>query len=160
MFWGRNGKNENFPHCNRPNSRYPPSLGEQKMKFAKWDWSRSRLTRWRLIFLAKSSFRVRQDLRHYCMLWGHLRSVATASKEVTMISSTHNLPLSSLLWNVLYFLLSRVIKLDSYFLHWQLLLLACPLKIIIWSVQSRTHETRIYSCWDTCVLKSVISWLR
>ena len=45
---------------------------------------------------------------------------AAASKEVTMITSSHDLPLSSLLWNFLYFLLSRVNKLDRDFLHWQL----------------------------------------
>ena len=48
-------------------------------------------------------------------------TVATASKEVTMITSTHKLPLSTLLWKVLYFLLSRANKLDGDFLHWQLL---------------------------------------
>ena len=62
--------------------------------------------------------------------------VAIASTEVTMFTSTHNLPLSSLLWKVLYFLLSRVNKLDRDFLHWQRFPFACPL---------RNHVTLLFS---------------
>ena len=39
---------------------------------------------------------------------------------VTMSTSTHILPLSSLRWKVLHFLLSTLSKFDGYFLHWQI----------------------------------------
>ena len=59
-----------------------------------------------------------QDLRHYCLPWGHLRSPLHA-KKVTMITFTHILTLSSLRWKGLHFLLSRINKLDRDFFHWQ-----------------------------------------
>lgn len=41
----------------------------------------------------------------------------------------HNLPLSSLRWNALYFQLSRINKVDGNFLYWQISLsLVCPLR--------------------------------
>ena len=48
-----------------------------------------------LIVIQNVEFEFRQDLRHYCLLC-FFATVATASKRVTMITSTHNLPLSSL----------------------------------------------------------------
>ena len=42
------------------------------------------------------------------------------SKKVKMITSTHNLPLSSLIQKVVHFLLSRINKLDRDFLYWQI----------------------------------------
>ena len=55
-------------------------------------------------------------------------TVATASKKVSMVNSTHHLPLSSLRWKFVYFLLCRINKLDHDFLYWQILSLICPLR--------------------------------
>ena len=75
--------------------------------------------------LTKSTFRV-STIFMSLLFAVRTSTVATASKEVTMFTSTHNLPLSSLLRNVLYFLLSKVNTLDRDFLHWQLLSFFCP----------------------------------
>ena len=84
-------------------------------------------TRRRFSSLAKSTFRV--STRFTSLLFAVRTSkVAIVSKEVTMFTSTHNLPLSSLLSKVLYFLLSRVNELDRDFLHWQRLPFVCPLR--------------------------------
>ena len=84
-------------------------------------------TRRRFNSLAKSTFRV--STRFTSLLFAvRTSTVAIASTEVTTFTSTHNLPLSSLLSKVLYFLLSRVNKLDRDFLHCQLLSFVWPLR--------------------------------
>ena len=56
------------------------------------------------------------DLRHYCLLWGHLRSLLPGYciQKRSNDPFTHNLPLLSLRWKVLHFLLSRINKLDRH----------------------------------------------
>ena len=58
------------------------------------------------------------NYRRYCL------------QKVTMITSTHKLPLSSfiVISSVLHFLLSRINKLNRDFLNWQILSLVCPLR--------------------------------
>ena len=63
---------------------------------------------------------------HYCLLWGHLQSLLHASKEVTMVLFTNNLPLSPLRWKVLYFLVSRINKLDHDLLQRQTFFICLP----------------------------------
>ena len=82
-------------------------------------------TRRRFNRLAKVTFRISTRLTSLLFAM-RTSTVATASKKVTMYTSTHNLWLSSLKWKVLYFLLSRVNKLDRDFLHRQLLSFVCP----------------------------------
>ena len=48
-----------------------------------------------ILVLQNVWFEFPQVLRHYCLLSGHLRSLLL-QKKLTMITSTHNLPLSSL----------------------------------------------------------------
>ena len=67
-----------------------------------------------------------QDLRHYCLPWGHWSTVATAYKKVTMITSTHILTLSSLRWKGLHFLLSWINKLNHNFFYWQFFFTCLP----------------------------------
>ena len=55
-------------------------------------------------------------------------SVATALKKITMITSTHNLPLSPLIQKFIHFLLSKINKLHCDFLYWKNLSLVCPLR--------------------------------
>ena len=64
-----------------------------------------------LIVKQNVRFEFRQNQRHYC-LYG-----CTALKNVTVITSTHNLLLSSI--KVVHFLLSRINKLDCDFLYWK-----------------------------------------
>ena len=64
-----------------------------------------------LIVMQNEQFVFRQFLRHYCLQWGHLRLLLHTEK-VAMITFTHNLPLSSLRYKVLHFLLSRINQLD------------------------------------------------
>ena len=61
-------------------------------------------------------FEFRPDLRHYCLLWGHLRSLLPGYciQKRNNDPFTHNLPLLSLRWKVLHFLLSRINKLDRH----------------------------------------------
>ena len=54
-------------------------------------------------------------------------TVATASTKVTLITSNHNLPLSSTC-KVLYFLFSRINNLNRNFLRWHFFQLFAPLK--------------------------------
>ena len=62
------------------------------------------------------------------MLAVRTSTVAATSKKVKMITSTHNLPLSSLIEKFVHFLLSRTNKLDRDFLYWKNLSLVCPLR--------------------------------
>ena len=73
------------------------------------------------------------------------RTVATASKKVKMITSIHNLPLSSLIQNVVHFLLSRINKLDRDFSYWKKLLLVYPLRNHVTSLLS--HQS-LSACKD------------
>ena len=59
-----------------------------------------------------------ENYRRYCL------------QKVKMITSTHNLPLSSfiVISSVLHFLLARINKLNRDFLNWQIVLLICLLK--------------------------------
>ena len=82
-------------------------------------------------------------------------TVASASKTVTMMTSTHNLPLSSLRWKVLNFLLSRIDKPNHYFLHLQIFSLICPL--------SKTgncfypiHVQRLWISWIRSITKMLV----
>ena len=54
-------------------------------------------------------------------------TVATASTKVTLITSNHNLPLSSTC-KVLYFLFSRINNLNRNFLRWHFFQLFAPLR--------------------------------
>ena len=65
------------------------------------------------------------------------RTVATAFKKVKMVTSTHNLPLSSLIQKVVLFLLSRINKLDRDFLYWKKSSLVYPLKNHVTSLLSQ-----------------------
>ena len=58
------------------------------------------------------------NYRRYCL------------QKVKMITSTHNLPLSSFIVSssVLYFLLARINKLNRNFLNWEIVSLICLLK--------------------------------
>ena len=86
----------------------------------------------------------------HCLLWGHLRSLLHP-KKVTMILFTHNLPLLSLRWKVLHFLLSIINKLDLYFLQWQFFSFVCAL---------RNHVTRSYPLSQIkCVQRLRVSWI-
>ena len=59
-------------------------------------------------------------------------TVATASKKVTLITSNHNLPLSSSRCKVLYFLFSRINKLNRHFLRWHFFFqLFAPIETIL-----------------------------
>ena len=80
-----------------------------------------------ILDLQNVQFEFRWVLRHYFLLWGHLR-VTNTSKKVTMITSTHYLSLSSLRWKVLHFLLPRMNKLDRNFLNWQFFSFFGPLR--------------------------------
>ena len=127
---------------NRPYTRYLPSFhmglkqchdrgisrGKQVIKFANTSncgWvCLFLLSKWEdhLMVMQNVQFKFWQNLCHYCLLHknGHLHCVvATASRKVTTINSTHNLPLSSLRWKVLHFLLSRMNKLNCDLLHWK-----------------------------------------
>ena len=86
----------------------------------------------------------------HCLLWGHLRSLLHP-KKVTMILFTHNLPLLSLRWKVLHFLLSMINKLDLYFLQWQFFLL-----FALWET---TWLALIPSAFK-CVQRLRVSWIR
>ena len=66
-----------------------------------------------------------EDIYMYSFYYG------CTSKKVTMITSTHSLPLHFIVLKirkVLHFLLSRMNKLDHDFLNWQILSLVCPLR--------------------------------
>ena len=58
------------------------------------------------------------NYRRYCL------------QKVTMITSTHNLPLSSFIVSssVLHFLLARINKLNRNFLNWEIVSLICHLR--------------------------------
>ena len=66
-----------------------------------------------------------QALRHYCLLWGHLRSLLYLKKS-TMITSSYYLLLSPLRWKALYFRLSRINILDLNVLHLQIVFTCLP----------------------------------
>ena len=63
-------------------------------------------------------------------------TVATALKKVTMITSTRNLPLSSVLLENCSFSVFKN-KLDCDFLYWKNLSLVCPLRNHVTSFSSR-----------------------
>ena len=65
--------------------------------------------------LAKCIIRVSASLTSLLLAVRTFTVAPASKKKITMISSTHNLPLSSLK----IFLLSRMNKLDREFLHWQ-----------------------------------------
>ena len=68
-------------------------------------------------------------------------TVATAYNKVTMITSTHILTLSSLRWNGLHFLLSRINKLNRDFFYCQCFSLVCsPEKATISSAALTGHR--------------------
>ena len=62
--------------------------------------------------------------------------MAAASKKEKMITSTHNLLLSSLIEKVVHFLLSRINKLDRDFLYWKNLSPVSPLRKHVTSLLS------------------------
>ena len=113
------------------------SRGKQVIKFANTSncgWvCLFLLSKWEdgLMVMQNVQFKFWQNLCHYCLLHkkGHLHCmVATASRKVTTINSTHNLPLSSLRCKVLHFLLSRMNKLNCDLLHWKIFLHVSPLR--------------------------------
>ena len=77
-------------------------------------------------------------------------TVATASKKVKMVTSTHNLPISYFILKVIHFLLSRINKLDRDFLYWKILSLVGPLRSHVTSVLER--EQRWGASWVRSIL--------
>ena len=94
-------------------------------------------SRRRFMVIQNVPFEFRQDLHHYYLLWGHLRSLLHPRKK--MINSTRYFAIIVFRMKSYLFLLSRINKLDRDLWHWQIFSFVLPLRnkvILLLSYQS------------------------